>query len=378
MDTKSNSTCSSQVKENQTDPQPPQKLQELSTKPDVKKETISKKKIDASSAGNKGKPKKGVTSSGDTGKPKKDVTSSGDTGKPEKDASTSNKSKLKKDTSSSSSSDNKAKSKDTKLTPKKAEQVEKLTAPVIKGEDKGKETTLGNKEKTKAKGTAAGDKDRAKKEGGSGKEAKTVLKATSPPAPPAPPVGLEGTAVVVHGIPTYRLISNLLIKLVLLPEGTEITALRWLLPLAKRAGKKASSLVVYLNTEQVPEDLEIRLGKNKMRITLYQHDRAKEERNSGEEEGNSGEEEGNSGEEEGDSGKTIPAASEISGVAATKTAAPATTTPAAAKKMPAAGNSTGHVDNNHRDSSEERRLGGAGSEGPPQGPALTPDSLKKK
>jgi len=172
---------------------------------------------------------------------------------------------------------------------KQTESAEKSKAKRTGPADKGKAKQTGSTGKSKAKQTEPVEKDKAKKHGGSGKDARIMTKGKKPtsaagagekaparpPAPPVPRVGLEGTAIVVHGVPSYQLLSDLLTKLLLSPEGTEIKSLRWLLPGAKRVGKKASSLVLYLNTDKVPENLVVRLNKKKMRTTQYECDRGK-------------------------------------------------------------------------------------------------------
>ncbi|KAF8439500.1 hypothetical protein BGX38DRAFT_1144760 [Terfezia claveryi] len=221
-------------------------------KTEVKKDTV------ASSAGKKGE-SKNPAASGKKGE-SKNPAASGKKGESKTQASSGDTGKGKRKKSVSLGDENKDK------------------------KERGKD----RKGKGKAKDEESGSEGQVKKQGGTGKPKKTVgegkkpAKAAgerepSPPLPPRPLVGLEGTAIVIHGVPTYRRLSDLIIKLLLVPKGTEVMSLRWLLPGPQRAGKKASSLVLYLNTEEVPEDLVVRLGKNKMRISLYECDRGKQE-----------------------------------------------------------------------------------------------------
>ncbi|RPB21826.1 hypothetical protein L211DRAFT_869647 [Terfezia boudieri ATCC MYA-4762] len=233
-----------------TQTSPPRQRKELvpgGKKREVKKDTV------ASSSGKKGESKK-PASSGTKGESKKPA-SSGSKGESKKPASSGSKGESKKPASSG----------------KKGESKEPATSgDTGKGKRKKSVSSGGENKDRKGKGRAkeeeSGAEGQVKKQGGKGKGKKPVGKGKKPakgggerePGPPLPPrplVGLEGTAIVIHAVPTYRRLSDLLTKLLFEPKDTEIKSLRWLLPASKRAGKKASSLVLYLNTEEVPEDL---------------------------------------------------------------------------------------------------------------------------
>jgi len=263
----------------QTDPRPPRKTEKPGTKP------------------------------GKSTKPKKDASVSD--GTPKQKDKTKNATPAEKGKGKQTGPADKGKGKQTEPAEKgKGKQTEsaekskaKKTGPSDKGKakntgpaGKGRAKNTGSADKGKAKQTEPVEKGKTKKHGGSGKDTKTMAKGKKPtsaagggekasarsPALPVPRVGVEGTAIVVHGVPSYQLLSDLSTKLLLSPEGTEVKSLRWLLPGAKRVGKKASSLVLYLNTDKVPEDLVVRLSKKKMRTTQYECDRGKPDEDSGE------------------------------------------------------------------------------------------------